>query len=80
VKGHKLLEPFVALKLAASQPQAEALSARPCHAEDKFVYEITPLHRDGRLLHVDMEADSGKLIPRAPHVRSRRRSMRRLTV
>jgi hypothetical protein len=32
-----------------------------------FVYEITLLHRDGRLAHVEIEADSGKLISRAPH-------------
>jgi uncharacterized membrane protein YkoI len=67
VKAHKLLEPFVALKTAAAQHQADALSARLCHSDDKFVYEITLLHRDGRLLHVYMEADSGKPISRAPH-------------
>jgi uncharacterized membrane protein YkoI len=47
--------------------QAEALSARLCRADDKFIYEITVLHRDGHLTHVDMEADSGKLISRLPH-------------
>jgi hypothetical protein len=67
VKANRLLEPFVALKTAAAQRQAEALSARLCHADDKFIYEITLLHRDGRLSHVDLEADSGKLIPRASH-------------
>jgi uncharacterized membrane protein YkoI len=67
VKAHKLLEPFVALKTAGAQRQAEALSARLCHSDDKFIYEITLLHRDGRLLHVYMEADSGKPISRAPH-------------
>ena len=67
VKAHKLLEPFVALKTAAAQRKAEALSARLCRADDEFIYEITLLHRDGRLAHVEMEADSGKLISRAPH-------------
>jgi uncharacterized membrane protein YkoI len=67
VKAHKLLEPYAALKMAAAQRQAEALSARLCPADDKFIYEITLLHRDGRLSHVDLEADSGKLISRAPH-------------
>jgi uncharacterized membrane protein YkoI len=66
VKAHKLLEPFVALKTASAQRQAEALSARLCRANDKFIYEITLLHNDGRLSHVDMEADSGKPISRAP--------------
>jgi uncharacterized membrane protein YkoI len=70
VKAHKLLEPFVALKFAAQQRKAEALSARLCQAGDEFIYEITLLHRDGRLTRVQMEAGTGKLIsrpPREPH-------------
>ncbi len=62
-----LLEPFAALKAAAAQRKAEALSARLCHAGDEFFYEITLLHRDGGLVHVEKKAGSGKLIPRAPH-------------
>jgi uncharacterized membrane protein YkoI len=57
----------LALKTAAAQRKAEALSARLCHSDDEFIYEITLLHRDGRLSHVEMEADSGKFISRAPH-------------
>ena len=66
VNARKLLEPFTALKMAATQRKAEALSARLCHRGDEFFYEITLLHRDGRLVDVEMEADSGKLVPRAP--------------
>jgi len=64
VKGHKLLEPFAALKSAATQRKAEALSVRLCRMGDEFFYEITLLHRDGRLVHVQMDADTGKLIAR----------------
>jgi uncharacterized membrane protein YkoI len=67
VKARKLLEPFVALKTAAVQRKAEALSARLCHSDDEFIYEITLLHRDGHLAHVEIEADSGKLISHAAH-------------
>jgi uncharacterized membrane protein YkoI len=67
VKAHRLLEPFAALKFAAGQRKAEALSARLCHAGDEFLYEITLLHRDGHLVHVQMDAGTGKMIPRAPH-------------
>jgi uncharacterized membrane protein YkoI len=67
VKAHKLVEPFVALKTAAAERKAEALSARLCHSDGEFIYEITLLRRDGRLSHVEMEADSGKFISRAPH-------------
>jgi uncharacterized membrane protein YkoI len=67
MKAHKLLEPFVALRTAAAQRKAEALSARLCRADHEFIYEITLLHRDGRLTHVEMEAASGKLVSHAPH-------------
>ncbi len=70
VKAHKLLEPFAALKFAAQQRKAEALSAKLCRVGDDFIYEITLLHRDGRLVHVQMEAGTGKLIgrpSREPH-------------
>jgi uncharacterized membrane protein YkoI len=72
VQAHKLLEPFVALKTAAAQRKAEALSAKLCRADDEFIYEITLLHRDGRLAHVQIEAASGKLTSHAPHEASER--------
>jgi hypothetical protein len=67
VKSRHLLEPFAALKFAGSQRKAEALSARLCRAGDDFFYEITLLHRDGRLVHVDMEAGTGKIASRPAH-------------
>ncbi len=66
VKSHHLIEPFAALKYAAAQRKAEALSARLCRVGDDFVYVITLLHRDGRLVHVETEAATGKIVPRAP--------------
>ena len=66
VKAHKLLEPYAALKSAAQQRKAEALSAKLCVSGDDFVYVITLLHHDGRLIHVQMEAGTGKLIARPP--------------
>jgi hypothetical protein len=73
VKSRRLLEPFAALKFAGAQRKAEALSARLCHTGDEFLYEITLLNREGRLVHVEMEAASGKIAsrptrePREPH-------------
>jgi hypothetical protein len=64
VKSRRLLEPFAALKFAGAQRKAEALSARLCRAGDEFVYEITLLNRDGRLVHVEMEAGTGKIASR----------------
>jgi hypothetical protein len=66
VKSHRLLEPFAALKFAGAQRKAEALSARLCRTEDGFVYEITLLNREGRLVHVEMEAATGKIASRPP--------------
>jgi hypothetical protein len=67
VKSRRLLEPFAALKFAGAQHKAEALSARLCRTGDDFVYEITLLHRDGRLVHVEMEAATGKIALRPAH-------------
>jgi hypothetical protein len=67
VKSRHLLEPFAALKSAGAQRKAEPLSAKLCRTGDDFIYEITLLHRDGRLVHVEMEAGTGKIASRPPH-------------
>jgi uncharacterized membrane protein YkoI len=67
VKTRRLLEPFAALKFASAQRKAEALSAKLCRTGEDFVYEITLLLRDGRLVHVDMEAGTGKIASRPAH-------------
>ena len=61
IKAHHLVEPFVALKSASAAVKAEALSAKLCRLGEEFVYEIALLHRDGRLVHVVMNAVTGKL-------------------
>jgi hypothetical protein len=67
VKSRHLIEPFAALKFAAAQRKAEALSAKLCHTGDDFIYEITLLNRDGRIVHVEMGAATGKLVVRPAH-------------
>ena len=62
IKAHHLLEPFAVLKSAAAQFKAEALSAKLCRLDEEFVYEIALLHRDGRFVHVVMNAATGKFI------------------
>jgi hypothetical protein len=62
IKARRFLEPFAVLRSAAAQFKAEALSAKLCRLGDEFVYEITLLHRDGRLVHAVMNAATGKLI------------------
>jgi hypothetical protein len=62
IKERHFLEPYAVLKSAAAEFKAEALSAKLCHLGDEFVYEITLLHRDGRLVHAVMNASTGKLV------------------
>jgi uncharacterized membrane protein YkoI len=62
IKQRHFHEPFAILKSAAAQFKAEALSAKLCRFSDEFVYEITLLRRDGRLVHVVMSATTGKLV------------------
>jgi hypothetical protein len=63
IKAHRLLAPFVALKSAEKAVgKAEALSAKLCRLGEEYVYEIALLHGNGRLVHVVMNAVTGKLV------------------
>ena len=56
-----LSEPISALR--AGRQQGEALRARLCRWKpDEFVYEVSVLHRDGRVLHIYMNARSGQIV------------------
>jgi hypothetical protein len=62
IAAHHLLEPFAVLKSAAAIAKAEALSAKLCRLGEEYVYEIALLHRDGRLVHLVMNAATGKVV------------------
>lgn len=62
IKGHHLIEPFTALRSAQMQYKAEALSAKLCRVGEEYFYDIALLHRDGRFVHVSMNAVTGKWI------------------
>jgi hypothetical protein len=62
IKAHHLIEPFAALKSAQAQFRAEALKAKLCRLAEQYVYVIALLHRDGRYVHVEMDAATGKWI------------------
>jgi hypothetical protein len=62
IKSHHLLEPFIVLKSASAALKADALRAGLCQIGDEFVYEITLLHRDGRVMHIVMNAVNGKIM------------------
>jgi hypothetical protein len=67
VRARHFLEPFVVLKTAARETKAEALSAKLCRLGDDWVYSIALLHRDGRYLHVLMDAGTGRIMPARGH-------------
>ena len=68
IKARKLVEPFAALKSAQAQYKGDPVSAKLCRIGDEYVYEIALLHRDGRYVHVMMNAETGKwLEPRHGH-------------
>lgn len=61
ITTHRLTEPFLALR--AGRLQGEALRAKLCRWKpDEFVYEVAVLRRDGRIVHVFMNALNGQSV------------------
>ena len=59
--AHRLADPVRALRMG--RLQGEALTAKLCRwTPDQFVYEIYVLRRDGRVLRVYMNAQSGEAV------------------
>ncbi len=61
--SRRLGEPFRLLRGATGRMQGEApLRARLCRWNDDYVYEISLLRRDGRVIHVYLNATSGQTV------------------
>lgn len=61
IAAHRLAEPFRALRMG--RLQGEALRAKLCRWKpDEFVYEIAILRRDGRVVHLYMNALNGQSV------------------
>ncbi len=58
----RLAEPFRVMQTAAHHFQAEALRAKLCRRKDEFIYEISLLRRDGKVIHVSINAVNGKIV------------------
>ena len=58
----RLLDSSEALVKAASRMQADALAGKLCRWSEQFVYEITLLRRDGRVIHISIDAITGKTL------------------
>ena len=63
VAAHQLREPLTLLRDAARETRAEPLNSRLCRWNEQFVYEMSLLRRDGRVLRVFVDAASGQKIP-----------------
>ena len=61
VRENKLTDPGTAQRTAAAQAHAEALRARLCRWNEDYVYEITLLSRDGKVMQVNVRAADGTL-------------------
>ena len=62
VRENKLTDPGTAQRTAAAQAHAEALRARLCRWNEDYVYEITLLRRDGKVMNVFIKAEDGSLV------------------
>lgn len=61
--AHKLAEPFGMMRAAGNQMQGDPIGARLCKIHDEFIYEVSLLRRDGRIMKILVDATTG-----APHV------------
>ncbi len=59
---NKFTDPAAALRSAAAVAHAEPLRSRLCRWNDDYVYEITLLRRDGKVMRVVIKAEDGSLV------------------
>lgn len=61
VAAHRLAEPFSALRVGGQQ--GEALRAKLCRwKQDEWIYEVSVLRRDGRIVRLYMNAQNGQSV------------------
>jgi hypothetical protein len=62
IAAHALTEPLRSIQKAATHFQAEALGAKLCRRDDAFVYEISLLRRDGKIVRGVYDAKTGQIV------------------
>lgn len=60
IEENALVDPFVCMRAAAQDHQGESLGARLCRHEESFIYEISLLQPDGRIVKILFDAKTGK--------------------
>lgn len=66
VATNHLLEPLQVMKNLTSLSRSEPVSIKLCRWDATYIYDVTLLHRDGKLLRVFVDAISGKTVNPKP--------------
>lgn len=66
IAAHGLADPLATLRTAARKAQADPLRSRLCRWNDRFVYEMALLRRDGKVIRVFIDAANGVQAVSAP--------------
>lgn len=62
VSANQVVAPVNAIRAARQAvPKADVVRARLCHEAEALVYVIMALRKDGRFVHVTVDASSGKV-------------------
>jgi uncharacterized membrane protein YkoI len=62
VGARRVVSQMAALRAARAAKGGEPVRARLCRSESGLVYAITSLKKDGKVVHVTIDATSGKVI------------------
>lgn len=65
IAEHGLGEPFAAMRAGAERLGGEAIGAKLCRGAKEFVYEVSVLKRDGRVVKITIGAAGGGSRPAA---------------
>ena len=66
IARNKLANPLPALRSASRRAQAEPLRSRLCRVDERFVYEMTMLRRDGKVVRVFVDAQDARTLVSSP--------------
>lgn len=64
VAAKRIIPQVAALRAARAASGGEAVRARVCRGEAGLVYAITSLKRDGKVLRIELDAATGRLVER----------------
>ncbi|MCC3244697.1 hypothetical protein LG047_05075 [Methylocystis sp. WRRC1] len=60
IEKHKLTDPFTCMRAEAAKLNGEPIGARLCRLAEIFIYEISVLQPDGRVVKIHVDATTGR--------------------